>query len=91
MDRLDYSKGIPARLKTFDIFLSKYPEYLGKVSLILIVVPSRDNVESYQNLKEEVDELVGRINGKYGRMAWTPIHYFYRSYPLNALSAFYRM
>ena len=91
IDRLDYSKGIPARLEIFDIFLSKYPEYQGKVSLIMVVVPSRDNVEKYKDLKEEVDLLVGRINGKYGSMNWTPIHYFYRSFPLEDLSAFYRM
>ena len=91
IDRLDYSKGIPARLEIFDIFLGKHPEYQGKVSLLMIVVPSRDNVEKYKHLKEEVDLLVGRINGKYGSMNWTPIHYFYRSFPLEDLSAFYRM
>ncbi|MTI19993.1 bifunctional alpha,alpha-trehalose-phosphate synthase (UDP-forming)/trehalose-phosphatase, partial [Fulvivirga sp. RKSG066] len=91
IDRLDYSKGIPARLEIFDIFLSKYPEYLGKVSLLMVVVPSRDEVEKYKDLKEEVDLLVGRINGKYGTVNWTPIHYFYRSFPLEDLSAFYRM
>lgn len=91
IDRLDYSKGIPERLKAFEIFLEKYPEYHSKVSIILIVVPSRKNVEQYQELKEEVDLLVGRINGEYGKLNWTPVHYFYRSFPLEALSAFYRM
>lgn len=91
IDRLDYSKGIPARLEIFDIFLERYPEYQGKVSLMMVVVPSRDQVEKYKHLKEEVDLLVGRINGKYGTVNWTPIHYFYRSFPLEDLSAFYRM
>lgn len=91
IDRLDYSKGIPARLQIFDIFLEKYPEYIGKVSLLMVVVPSRDKVGKYKDLKEEVDLLVGRINGKYGTVNWTPIHYFYRSFPLEDLSAFYRM
>lgn len=91
IDRLDYSKGIPARLNIFDIFLEKYPEYQGKVSLLMVVVPSRDQVERYKNLKEEIDLLVGRINGKYGTVEWTPIHYFYRSFPIEDLSAFYRM
>lgn len=91
MDRLDYSKGIAQRLIAFDEFLEKNPQYRKKVSLLLIVVPSRDTVPSYQSLKERVDELVGRINGKYGAISWTPVHYFYRSYPLGALSAFYRM
>lgn len=91
IDRLDYSKGIPQRLQAFELFLEKYPEYREKVSLIMIVVPSRDQVEKYKELKIEVDEIVGRINGSYGRITWTPIHYFYRSFPLDALSAFYRM
>lgn len=91
MDRLDYSKGIPKRLEAFDLFFEQNPEYLEKVSMLLIVVPSRDEVPSYQELKEEVDQLVGKINSKYGRISWTPIHYFYRSYPFDALSAFYRM
>ncbi|NJO03029.1 MAG: bifunctional alpha,alpha-trehalose-phosphate synthase (UDP-forming)/trehalose-phosphatase [Bacteroidia bacterium] len=91
IDRLDYSKGIPQRLRAFDLFFEKFPEYKEKVSLVLIVVPSRDKVEQYQQLKIEIDELVGRINGKYSRMAWTPIHYFYRSFPMSALSALYRI
>ncbi len=91
VDRLDYSKGIPKRLKAFDRFLELHPTYREKVSLILIVVPSRDEVPHYQLLKEQVDELVGKINSKYGRMSWAPIHYFYRSYPFRALGAFYRM
>jgi trehalose 6-phosphate synthase/phosphatase len=91
IDRLDYSKGIPQRLAAFQSFLELYPEYEEKVSLILVVVPSRDTVGQYKDLKEEVDLLVGRINGKYGRINWTPVHYFYRSFPLETLSAFYRM
>lgn len=91
IDRLDYSKGISARLQIFDIFLEKYPEYINKVSLMMVVVPSRDQVEMYRDLKEEIDLLVGRINGKYGSVTWTPIHYFYRSFPMEDLSAFYRM
>jgi len=91
IDRLDYSKGIPQRLKAFELFLEQNPDYREKVSLLMVVVPSRDQVGKYKELKEEIDLLVGRINGNYSRLNWTPIHYFYRSFPLNALSAFYRM
>ncbi len=91
IDRLDYSKGIPQRLRAFELFLERNEDYIGNVSLLMVVVPSRDQVPMYKQLKEEIDLLVGRINGKYGRLNWTPIHYFYRSFPLNALSAFYRM
>lgn len=91
IDRLDYSKGLPKRLKAFESFLKKYPGFQEKVSIIMIVVPSRDNVGQYKELKEEVDLLVGRINGDFGKLTWTPIHYFYRSFELESLSAFYRM
>lgn len=91
IDRLDYSKGIPNRLRAFESFLEQHPEYHKKVSLVLLVVPSRDTVDSYKELKETVDNLVGRINGRYAEMAWSPIHYFYRSFSLPALSALYKM
>lgn len=91
IDRLDYSKGIPQRLRAFELFLERYPEWKERVSLVMVVVPSRDQVGKYKELKEQVDLLVGRINGRYGRVSWTPIYYFYRSFPLSALSAFYRM
>ncbi len=91
IDRLDYSKGIPQRLKAFEKFLERYPQYHEKVSMVMVVVPSRYNVGKYIELKEEIDLLVGRINGQFGRLRWTPVHYFYRSYPLHMLSAFYRI
>jgi trehalose 6-phosphate synthase/phosphatase len=91
IDRLDYSKGIPQRLLAFNMFFEKYPQYKGKVSLLMVVVPSRDNVGKYKELKEEVDRLVGYVNGRHGKINWTPIHFFYRSFPLEELSAFYRM
>lgn len=91
IDRLDYSKGIPQRLRAFELFFERYPQYRDKISLIMVVVPSRDQVGKYKELKEEVDRLVGRINGRYGKINWTPVHFFYRSFPLEELSAFYRM
>lgn len=91
IDRLDYSKGIPNRLHAFETFLERYPEWRGKVSLVMVLVPSRDRVGRYKDLKEDIDERVGRINGQYGRLSWTPIHYFYRSFPINSISAFYRI
>ncbi len=78
IDRLDYTKGIPDRIKAFELFLNKHPEYIEKVSLFLFVRPSRENVSEYKDLKKQLDELVGRINGKYGSIGWMPIWYFYR-------------
>ncbi|GJM61447.1 bifunctional alpha,alpha-trehalose-phosphate synthase (UDP-forming)/trehalose-phosphatase [Persicobacter diffluens] len=91
IDRLDYSKGIPNRLKAFEQFFELYPQYIGEVSLFMIVVPSRDTVPRYKELKEEIDLAVGRINAKIGTVNWKPIHYFYRSFNIHDLSAFYRM
>ena len=91
VDRLDYSKGILQRLRAFDLMLSQNPGYLGKVALILTVVPSRELVDDYKELKEEIDELVGNINGKYGNLDWLPIHYFYRSMDFETLLSLYKI
>ncbi len=90
-DRLDYTKGIPLRLEAFDTFLEKKPEYQGKVSFILVAVPSRTAIEHYQTLKQQIDELVGRINGKYGTTDWVPVRYFYNYLPFEALVANYKL
>ncbi|GAA4313530.1 bifunctional alpha,alpha-trehalose-phosphate synthase (UDP-forming)/trehalose-phosphatase [Nibribacter koreensis] len=89
IDRLDYSKGIPARLQAFELLLQEYPEFREKVTLFMLVVPSRDQVEKYKQLKETIDELVGRINSSYRTISWNPIQYFYRSFPIEELSALY--
>ncbi|UZD22099.1 bifunctional alpha,alpha-trehalose-phosphate synthase (UDP-forming)/trehalose-phosphatase [Algoriphagus halophytocola] len=91
IDRLDYSKGIPQRIQAFNQLLEQHKELHGKVSMIMIVVPSRDKVQSYKELKEEIDLLVGRINSEYSTLNWVPVHYFYRSFPFEELSAFYNM
>src|SRR5665648_1299251 len=65
IDRLDYTKGIPNRLEAFEYFLDTNPEYAGKVTLVMVATPTRDSVDSYQLLKKDVDELVGKINGKH--------------------------
>jgi len=89
VDRLDYTKGIINRLRGFELFLEKNPEWREKVKLILIVVPSREAVDEYDNMKHQIDELVGRINGQYGSVGWTPIAYVYRSVPFYKLIAAY--
>ena len=89
IDRLDYTKGIANRLKVFEYFLEKYPDYKEKVTLVMLTVPSRPDVEEYQLMKSEVDELVGRINGKYSTINWTPVWYFYRALPFENLVDLY--
>ena len=66
VDRLDYIKGVPQKLHALEVFLSDHPEWVGKVVLVQVAVPSRQDVEEYQNLRAVVNELVGRINGKFG-------------------------
>ncbi|MDD3510993.1 MAG: bifunctional alpha,alpha-trehalose-phosphate synthase (UDP-forming)/trehalose-phosphatase [Fermentimonas sp.] len=89
VDRLDYSKGILHRLNGFAQFLDHYPEYHEKVSLAMIVVPSRDTVDIYAELKTKIDQLIGEINGKYSKLGWNPIFYFYRSFSFEELTAMY--
>jgi trehalose 6-phosphate synthase/phosphatase len=88
-DRLDYTKGIPLRLEAFDALLEKKPDYQEKISLMLVAVPSRTSVGQYRALKKRIDELVGRINGKYGTTDWVPVRYFYNFLPFETLVAFY--
>lgn len=89
IDRLDYTKGIPNRLLAFENFLERYEEYHGIVSLIMLATPTREQVPQYQQMKSEVDELVGRINGRFSTVNWTPIWYFYRSLPIESLVELY--
>ena len=89
IDRLDYTKGIANRIKAFDFFLKNNPWAVGKVRLLMVAVPSRTNVPQYQQLKKEIDELVGGINSKYATLSWSPIWYFYRSFPFRNLVELY--
>jgi len=89
LDRMDYTKGIPERLRAFDTFLEQNPEYREKVNLVLVAVPSRSGVQRYAQLRKEINELVGRINGKYGTMGWAPVWYISRMRPFHKLVALY--
>ena len=89
VDRLDFTKGIIERMLAFEQFLSNHHEWLGKVSLITLLVPSRTQVPEYQQLKKQVDETIGRINGEFGLPGWTPITYLYRFLPFERLAPLY--
>lgn len=90
IDRLDYSKGIPARIRSFNNFLIKYPQYRGKVRLNLIVAPSRTEIENYELLLREIREMVSEINGTFGTMNWMPIWFLFKTFSQEELIAFYR-
>ena len=90
VDRLDYTKGIPERMRAFERLLERYPEHREHVVLLQLAVPSRSEVEEYQSLKRELDELVGRINGRFATSHWSPIRYLFRSFEMEQLCGIYR-
>jgi trehalose 6-phosphate synthase/phosphatase len=89
VDRLDYSKGLLHRLSGYEAFLEANPAWRGRVSFVMVVVPSRDTIGQYQQMKTEIDQLVGHINARYGEINWQPIIYQYRSLSFAALTALY--
>lgn len=89
IDRLDYTKGILNRLLGFEEFLTRNPQWHKQVVLAMVVVPSRIGVEHYQKMKRQIDELIGKINGRFGTFEWTPILYQYRFLSLDSLVALY--
>ena len=90
VDRLDYTKGLPERLDAYERLFERHPEYRGRVALVQVAVPSREQVGEYQALKRQMDEAVGRINGRFGTSDWVPIHYIRRSVPADRLAGLYR-
>ncbi|MCC7121129.1 MAG: trehalose-6-phosphate synthase [Gammaproteobacteria bacterium] len=91
IDRLDYTKGIPLRLHAFRNALERYPELRAKVTLIQVVVPSREPIPSYHDLRLQIEQIIGRINGEFTAPGnWVPIHYVFRSLDHLDLSAYYR-
>lgn len=91
VDRLDYSKGILNRLKGFEYFLDCYPHWREKVVFNMVVIPSRENIPRYRDMKNDIEANVGRINGKFSNLAWRPIIYQYKSLPFHQLVALYSM
>ena len=89
VDRLDYSKGIPQRLKAFRIALELFQDMRGKVALVQLVVPSREDIPEYQALRKDIERAVSDINGRFGDPFWTPIHYIFRSLERKELIAYY--
>ncbi|KAF1943296.1 glycosyl transferase [Clathrospora elynae] len=89
VDRLDYIKGVPQKLHALEVFLTEHPEWIGKVVLVQVAVPSRQDVEEYQNLRAVVNELVGRINGKFGTIEFMPIHFMHKSVSFDELISLY--
>jgi trehalose-6-phosphate synthase len=91
VDRLDYTKGVIEKLEGLEYFLDHNPEYINRLSYIQIAVPTRSNVPEYMKIKRQTDEVVGRINGKFSREAWSPIQYIYTNLKFDELVAYYRL
>jgi len=90
VDRLDYSKGLPDRLHAFRRLLEKYPNIQKRVTLMQIAPPTRENVEAYSDIREELEKLSGAINGEFADFDWTPVRYIHRSIPRHILAALFR-
>ena len=90
IDRLDYTKGLPHKFKAFGRFLDKYPQYRGQVVLTQIAPPTREDVEAYTDIRQQLESLAGSINGRFGELDWVPIHYIHRSTPRRRLGDIYR-
>ncbi|MBN1510173.1 MAG: bifunctional alpha,alpha-trehalose-phosphate synthase (UDP-forming)/trehalose-phosphatase [Sedimentisphaerales bacterium] len=89
VDRLDYSKGLLHRLLGYEHFLEKHPRWHGKIVFNMVVVPSRESIGRYQEMKKEIEATVGRINGKYGSLTWRPLVYQYQSLRFAKMVALY--
>jgi trehalose 6-phosphate synthase len=89
IDRLDYTKGLPQKFKAYDRFLEKYPQYRRKVVLTQIAPPTRESVEAYADIRQQLEALAGAINGRFGELDWVPVHYIHRSTPRHRLAGIY--
>jgi trehalose 6-phosphate synthase len=89
IDRLDYTKGIPEKFESFRALLQREPGLHRRVTLVQVVVPSREDIPGYQDQKVAIERLVGEINGQFTRSGWVPIHYIYRALEGVQLPAYY--
>lgn len=91
VDRLDYIKGLPLKLKAFRKLLESHPELRGRVGLLQITVPSRTDVPGYKHLRQEIEQLVGEINGQFAQPGYVPVQYMFQSVKFDELLALYRL
>jgi len=91
IERLDYVKGPLEKLRAFSQFLHDYPEFHGKVELINICTPPAQGMKIYERIQNELEQEVGRINGRYSDLGWTPIRFFLRSVPFEEVIVYYAL
>lgn len=90
VDRLDYSKGLPEKFKGLEFLWERYPEFQGRFTFIQVAVPSRTDIEAYDELSQKVDRQVWEINDRFGTESWQPIHLLKQSLPAGRLALLYR-
>lgn len=91
VERLDYTKGILEKLNAYERLLADNPELIGKVTLVTVCVPAAKEMTVYNELQSQIEQAVGRINGRFARIGWTPLQFFFRSLPFEEVSAWYAM
>jgi len=91
VERLDYTKGILEKLNAYERLLADNPELIGKVTLVTVCVPAAKEMTIYNELQTQIEQAVGRINGRFARIGWTPLQFFFRSLPFEEVSAWYAM
>lgn len=91
VERLDYTKGILEKLNAYERLLADNPELIGKVTLVTVCVPAAKEMTIYDELQTQIEQAVGRINGRFARIGWTPLQFFFRSLPFEEVSAWYAM
>ncbi|MGN7723580.1 glucosylglycerol-phosphate synthase [Chitinophaga sp. 22620] len=89
IERLDYVKGPLEKLRAFHQFLEEHPNLHGKVELINICTPPASGMKIYEQVQQEMEQLIGKINGQYSTMDWVPIHFFFRSFSFEEVLAYY--
>ncbi len=90
VDRLDYTKGLPGRMRAFRRLLELYPDLRKRVTMMQIAPPTREEVEAYTDIRQELEGLSGSINGEFGDFDWTPVRYIHRAIPRPTLAALFR-
>jgi trehalose 6-phosphate synthase len=90
VDRLDYTKGLPERIRGIEAFLSSWPDYRGRVQFLQIAPPTREGVDAYDAIRAELERLTGHANGRFGDLSWSPIRYVHRAVPRPVLAGLFR-
>lgn len=89
VERLDYTKGILEKLLAYESLLEQHPEWHGQVSLVTICVPAAKEMSIYNELLTQIEQVAGRINGRFSRVGWVPLHFYFRSFSFEEVTAFY--